>query len=60
MLCVSRRAGSAATTLMTGAGRPGMITSLSFRPVRVLIAGEGGVPLNEFLSAPADYWLDER
>ena len=33
--------------------------SSRFRPARVLIAGEGGVPLNEFLSAPADHWLDE-
>ncbi len=33
--------------------------SSSFRPARTLIAGEGGVPLNEFLSAPADHWLDE-
>ena len=30
-----------------------------FRPARTLIAGEGGVPLNEFLSVPADHWLDE-
>ena len=33
--------------------------SSSFRLARTLIAGEGGVPLNEFLSAPADHWLDE-
>ena len=33
--------------------------SSSFRPARTLVAGEGGIPLNEFLSAPADYWLDE-
>ena len=33
--------------------------SSRFRPAQVLIAGEGGVPLNEFLSAPADHWLDE-
>jgi hypothetical protein len=33
--------------------------SSQFGPARTLIAGEGGIPLNEFLSAPADHWLDE-
>ena len=32
--------------------------SSGFGPARTLIAGEGGIPLNEFLSAPADHWLD--
>ncbi|WP_420463143.1 ATP-binding protein [Candidatus Palauibacter sp.] len=26
----------------------------------LLVGGEGGVPLNEFLSQPARYWLEER
>ena len=30
----------------------------SFRPDRTLLVGEGGVPINEFLAAPADAWLD--
>ena len=30
-----------------------------FNPQRTLIVGEGGVPLNEFLAAPAARWLDE-
>ena len=33
--------------------------SSQFGSARTLIAGEGGIPLNEFLSAPADHWLDE-
>ena len=33
--------------------------SARFGPARTLIAGEGGIPINEFLSAPADHWLDE-
>ena len=33
--------------------------SSQFGPARTLIAGEGGIPLNEFLSAPTDHWLDE-
>ena len=30
-----------------------------FRPQRTLVVGEGGVPLNEFLAAPAARWLEE-
>ena len=30
-----------------------------FNPHRTLIVGEGGIPLNEFLAAPAARWLDE-
>ena len=30
----------------------------SFRPDRTLLVGEGGIPVNEFLAAPADSWLD--
>ena len=30
-----------------------------FEPQRILVAGEGGVPLNEFLAAPAGYWCEE-
>ena len=30
-----------------------------FRPGRTLLVGEDGVPLNEFLSVPADHWLNE-
>ena len=33
--------------------------SARFRPGRTLLVGEDGVPLNEFLSVPADHWLDE-
>ncbi len=29
-----------------------------FRPVRTLVVGSGGRPLHEFLSVPADYWLE--
>ena len=29
-------------------------------PLRCLLVGEGGVPLNEFLSAPASAWFEER
>lgn len=31
-----------------------------FRPQRILVVGEGGVPLNEFLAAPAGYWCEEE
>ena len=31
-----------------------------FRPQRVLLVGEGGVPLNEFLAAPARYWIEDE
>ena len=30
-----------------------------FRPHRILVVGEGGVPLNEFLAAPTGYWCEE-
>lgn len=30
-----------------------------FPRARTLLVGTGGVPLNEFLSLPANYWLDE-
>ena len=30
-----------------------------FRPVRSLVVGEGGVPLNEFLTVPAHIWFEE-
>ena len=30
-----------------------------FQPRRSLLVGDGGVPLNEFLAAPAGYWFDE-
>jgi len=30
-----------------------------FDPQRILVVGEGGVPLNEFLAAPAGYWCEE-
>jgi hypothetical protein len=29
-----------------------------FRPQRILVVGEGGVSLNEFLAAPAGYWCE--
>lgn len=31
-----------------------------FQPQRVLLVGEGGVPLNEFLAAPAGYWIEDE
>ena len=31
-----------------------------FPRARTLLVGSGGVPLNEFLSFPANYWLDEH
>ena len=30
-----------------------------FEPQRTLVVGEGGIPLNEFLAAPAARWLEE-
>lgn len=30
-----------------------------FRPHRSLVVGEGGVPLNEFLTAPAHHWFED-
>ena len=30
-----------------------------FNPHRSLLVGEGGIPLNEFLTAPAHYWFEE-
>ena len=30
-----------------------------FNPHRSLLVGEGGIPLNEFLSAPARHWFEE-
>ena len=30
-----------------------------FRPHRSLLVGEGGVPLNEFLAAPAGHWFED-
>ena len=30
-----------------------------FRPRRSLLVGEGGVPLHEFLAAPAGRWIEE-
>ena len=30
-----------------------------FRPRRSLLVGEGGIPLNEFLTVPAHYWFEE-
>ena len=31
-----------------------------FKPQRSLVVGEGGVPLNEFLAAPAGYWCEDE
>ena len=44
--------------------RRGALTGLQtfeerFRPRRSLLVGEGGVPLNEFLAAPAGQWFEE-
>ena len=30
-----------------------------FSPRRLLLVGEGGIPLNEFLTVPAHYWFEE-
>ena len=30
-----------------------------FKPTRTLLVGETGIPLNEFLAAPADRWIEE-
>ena len=30
-----------------------------FTPQRLLVVGEGGIPINEFLVAPAGYWCDD-
>ena len=30
-----------------------------FSPSRLLLVGEGGIPLNEFLTVPAHYWFEE-
>lgn len=45
--------------------RPSGISGLAefekrFRTARTLLVGEGGVPLNEFLSQPAGHWLEDR
>jgi hypothetical protein len=32
----------------------------AFEPTRTLLIGHGGVPLDEFLSRPAEYWLPGR
>ncbi len=42
---------------------PAALTGLSefehrFRPRRTVVAGQSGVPLHEFLSHPADHWID--
>ncbi len=44
--------------------RRGALTGLEtfeerFRPLRSLLVGAGGVPLNEFLAAPAGQWFDD-
>ena len=31
-----------------------------FQPRRTLLVGEGGIPLNEFLAAPARHWCEEE
>ena len=31
-----------------------------FQPRRSLLVGEGGIPLNEFLAAPARHWCEEE
>ena len=31
-----------------------------FRPQRAMLVGEGGVPLHEFLAAPAGYWFEDE
>ena len=31
-----------------------------FRPSRILLVGEGGIPLEEFLTAPAHRWFEQR
>lgn len=30
-----------------------------FKPFKSMVVGEGGVPLNEFLSVPASFWFDK-
>ena len=30
-----------------------------FKPFKSLVVGEGGIPLNEFLTVPATFWFDE-
>lgn len=37
---------------------PGLAAfAAAFKPKRTLIGGGGGVPLDEFLTRPIDYWL---
>ena len=60
---LQRGARSVAIEVKSG-GRPSALRGLDeferrFSPHRSLLVGEGGVPLNEFLTAPAEYWFEE-
>ncbi len=44
----------------TGRSRRGLETfAARFKTHRILVAGQGGIPLNEFLLAPAGHWCEE-
>ena len=57
----------AAIEVKSGSTRRGPATAMpgireferQYRPRRSLLVGEGGVPLEEFLAAPAGHWLEE-
>jgi uncharacterized protein len=57
------RAGRTLVAVEVESGRapealPGMKAfAEAFEPTRTLLIGHGGVPLDEFLSRPAEYWL---
>lgn len=56
-----------AIEVKSGSGRRGVTTELpgmrafegQYRPLRSLLVGEGGIPLEDFLKQPASHWLDE-
>ena len=48
-----------------GGPRRGSLSGLEkfagdFQPARSLLVGEGGIPLNEFLAAPAGHWFETK
>ena len=58
------RAGQAVTAIEVKSGRarqtpPGMAAFANvFQPVRTLLVGGDGIPVEEFLSKPAEYWVN--
>ena len=65
MECVILVSGQQVVAIEVKSGRrrggfPGLDAfTARFPGAKSLVAGTGGVPFNEFLSAPADFWLEE-